>query len=540
MRHTKVTAASAAMLGMLMLSSSLTAQASDVTADSPGIGPDAKYDQTVVVNVGMPKPNIQLDDGETLEDNKLLDYIAEKTNIQVKYSWLADPASYDQKVNLAIATGDIPDVMIVQNEKQVQQLVEAGLVEDLTKIYEYGASDYIKGIYDSYGDRAFTTAMFDGKLMALPDLTNGYQHAFLWVRQDWIDAVGAQSPRSVDDLIALAKTFIEKDPGQNGPGKTVGFVLDPRIAGNYKEINEFDPIFAAYDSFPQQWVKEEGSSEYTYGSIAPQTKLALAKVREMYAAGLIDKGFAVRKQEDANALLLSGKAGIMFGPWYMPDWPLSSATQTTPGARWVPLVAPVDENGIFKVGKQNPHVSWIVVRKGFEHPEVALKLQDYWFRVSRHLVPEVEQTFPKDRKIHQPLAGMLQYDNALLRDFAALDEAIKTKDPSRLDEEYKVFYEQATQYMEDPTFSDGWRVYGTRYLGQGAAATVEGVKLIDNVYPATTQTMELKWANLQTLEQTTFLKIVIGDLPLDDFDTFVANWKSQGGDQIAKEVNEAY
>jgi putative aldouronate transport system substrate-binding protein len=522
-----------------MLSVCLPALGDDVTADTPGIGPDAKYAEPVVVSIGMPKPNNQMDEGQSVESNRLLDYIADKTNIQVKYSWLADPGNYDQKVNLAIATGDIPDIMIVQNEKQVQQLVEAGLVEDLTKYYEYGASDHIKGFYKSYGDRAFTTATFDGELMAMPDLTNGYQHAFLWVRQDWMDAVGAQPPRTVDDLIALAKTFIEKDPGHNGPGKTVGFVLDPRIAGNYKEINEFDPIFAAFNSFPQQWVKEEGATSYSYGSITPQTKTALAKVRDMYAAGLIDPGFAVRKQEDANALLLSGKVGIMFGPWYMPDWPLSTAPQTTPGARWVPLVAPVDADGIFKVGRQNPHVSWIVVRKGFAHPEIAIKLQDYYFRASRHLIPEFEKTLPKDYRFQQPLAGMVQYDDALLRDFAALDNAIKTKDTSKLDPEYKMFYEKTVHYMEDPTYFDGWRFYGTRYLGQGAAAQTEGVKLIDNIYPATTPTMELKWANLQTLEQTTFLKIVIGDLPLDDFDKFVADWKSQGGDEITDEVNQA-
>lgn len=34
------------------------------------------------------------------------------------------------------------------------------------------------------------------------------------------------------------------------------------------------------------------------------------------------------------------------------------------------------------------------------------------------------------------------------------------------------------------------------------------------------------------------LKIVMGKADISEFDTFVENWKSQGGDQILKEINE--
>jgi putative aldouronate transport system substrate-binding protein len=57
-------------------------------------------------------------------------------------------------------------------------------------------------------------------------------------------------------------------------------------------------------------------------------------------------------------------------------------------------------------------------------------------------------------------------------------------------------------------------------------------------YTAVTKTMERKWANLQKLETETFFKIVMGDQPLDSFDKFVSEWKSQGGDDITKEVQD--
>lgn len=51
--------------------------------------------------------------------------------------------------------------------------------------------------------------------------------------------------------------------------------------------------------------------------------------------------------------------------------------------------------------------------------------------------------------------------------------------------------------------------------------------------------MERKWANLDKMEQETFYKIVMGEQPLDAFDKYVSDWKSQGGDEITKEVREA-
>ncbi|MDG0791806.1 hypothetical protein OMP38_13755 [Cohnella ginsengisoli] len=50
--------------------------------------------------------------------------------------------------------------------------------------------------------------------------------------------------------------------------------------------------------------------------------------------------------------------------------------------------------------------------------------------------------------------------------------------------------------------------------------------------------MQTKWTNLKKLEDETFLKIIMGVAPVDEFDTFVKKWKQQGGDEITAEVNE--
>ena len=59
-----------------------------------------------------------------------------------------------------------------------------------------------------------------------------------------------------------------------------------------------------------------------------------------------------------------------------------------------------------------------------------------------------------------------------------------------------------------------------------------------NAYNGQTETMEAKWANLKKMEEETFAKIIMGKADISEFDTFVENWKSQGGDQILKEIND--
>ena len=57
-----------------------------------------------------------------------------------------------------------------------------------------------------------------------------------------------------------------------------------------------------------------------------------------------------------------------------------------------------------------------------------------------------------------------------------------------------------------------------------------------NAYSGQTETMQAKWANLKKMEEETFAKIIMGKADISEFDTFVENWKNQGGDQILKEI----
>ena len=193
--------------------------------------------------------------------------------------------SYGDKLNLSIASGDIPDVMIV-DPTQLQQLTEAGAIEDLTPYIEkYANADLLENWSQTEGV-ALQAATIDGKIMGIPNVQPQADAPIMaWVRQDWLDKLGLEGPETVDDVEAIAKAFIEQDPDGNGAADTYGLsgTLNPvQVPSN---LHGFDAIFNAYGAFPKIFYKD-AEGKIVYGSVQPEAKEALARLAAMYQAGI--------------------------------------------------------------------------------------------------------------------------------------------------------------------------------------------------------------------------------------------------------------
>ncbi|MFO7631433.1 MAG: extracellular solute-binding protein [Caldilinea sp.] len=95
----------------------------------------------VLVKGGQENASL-MPEGESIEDNRALRYIEETLNVDISFAWVVPSDSFGDKLNLSIASGDIPDVMTV-DAIQLQQLAEAGAIEDLTPYIEKYANEDI-------------------------------------------------------------------------------------------------------------------------------------------------------------------------------------------------------------------------------------------------------------------------------------------------------------------------------------------------------------------------------------------------------------
>ena len=190
------------------MSLSMLSSAGVFAADS-GADPYAPMEETVTIHVGRGEDsNASYLEGQDSLNNYLVNYIKEQLNGEFVYDFSV-ASDYETKVSMAIASGSIPDVMMV-TASQLRELAAAGAVEDMTEVYETYASDNLKAAYESTDGVSFENATFDGKLMAMPNISPGADGIpILYVRGDWMDALGLEAPKTLEDIINIVKAFKE-------------------------------------------------------------------------------------------------------------------------------------------------------------------------------------------------------------------------------------------------------------------------------------------------------------------------------------------
>jgi putative aldouronate transport system substrate-binding protein len=494
--------------------------------------------------------------GDTPENNQYTRYVKTTLNIDTKYIWSAASADYDAKINLAIAGNDLPDAMVV-NLAQFTQLVDNDQLADLTDTYNQYASPVIKQMADSSKGLGLKAVTFNGKIMGIPALTvpdDGYQ--LMWIRKDWLDKLNLAVPKTMDDIEKVAQAFVKQDPGGNGAGKTIGITGPANGSALYADFLNptngdftFDPVFFSYHAYPGFWVKGS-DGKAVYGSILPETKTALARLADLYKKGLIDPQMGVRT--DYTEPIKSGQAGIYFGEWWNGYWPLPDVVKNNPKANWQAYAVPLDDKGMW-----NPHqgilaTSFMVVRKGYAHPEAAMKivnlfnrdeskmdltvgsLDDEVLRLPQAMYDEGEVTYKAMMDVLTGKAKAADFADPKYAAYKLLKDDVAKIGTAKL----APFDNMDIQYWD--TKSSVWSRSYSILVGGGAIYNPIGGKAnVNVVYSLTyapTPLITSKWSNLQTMESAAFLKIILGTAPIDSFDQFVTDWKAQGGDAVTAEI----
>lgn len=482
-------------------------------------------------------------EGDDITHNGYVRYVEEQLNVTPTVAWETDANNEKQKVSLAIASGEIPDVMTV-DRTVFRQLVDNNLVEDMTEAYEKCISPFLKEQYDQYGETLFKHVTVDGKMMGIPGTRITDLHSILWVRQDWLDKLNLEYPKTVDEIEAVAKAFMEQDPGDNGPGNTVGLTCVDTLYAGYGSQYSMDTLLSAMHAYPGVWVEKDGGS--AYGSIQPEMKPALERLAKLYREGTLDKEFAVRKTEDYASLISSGKLGIAIGGMWGPNGVLDCVVNN-PEADWTVAAAPVDENGKHNIAANDPLASILVVRKGFAHPEAIVKTLNVQYDIIRGNGDAGKAAYEKlaveEPGLHYGVSplNMDVSPNFYARDIREdIMQAMEKNDREAMKlQAFKQVYDQIQKDIKNPkTDKTAYQEHMQRIYGT-AATTAENVVDVPVAFYGTTDTMVKKWAALKKLETETFLKIVMGEKSVDDFDGFVKTWLQMGGQQITDEVNEA-
>lgn len=515
-------------------------------------GPLGKYDPAIEVSFVRDLSDVVENNvlgvlkDETIDNNRWTQLYENELGIKIKYDWVVKGSStsdqYLQKINVTLASGDLPDVIPV-NATQLKQLADSDQIEDMTELYEKYASPFTKKVLSEEGTSVFDAATFDGKLMAIPQLESSMERAmYIWIRTDWLDKLGLKPPKTMADVLAISKAFAENDPDGNGKKDTFGLGLTKSLWGGAMGLEGF---MAGYNAYPNIWV-EDASGKLVFGSIQPEVKKALQVLQDMAKNGQIDQEFGVKDGGKVSEQISAGKIGMEYGEQWNSIWPLQLNRDNDPNAQWqaFPIVSESGETP--KVPLKFSTTRFFAVKKGAAHPEAVIKMFNLHLEKNWGETAEFDKYFaPPEAESVWQLSPVTPYPVKKNVDaFRAIDAARKAGNFSALTGEAKTIQEKLEAYAAGSSEGFalwGWeRIYGEEgSMGIADQYDKNNQFLREKFVGAPTPTMVERKATLEKLQNEAFVKIILGE-PIDKFDQFVADWKKLGGDQITKEVNEWY
>ncbi len=489
---------------------------------------------------------IEFEPGESIENNVYMTSYKEDFGINLKYVWTVPEEQFDQKLNISVASGDLPDIMWLRN-KQLIELAENDMLYDLTDLYKNNTSDFTKSILEQ--DKAsFDSAKIGGKLMAIPHTASSVDNLqILYIRADWLKNLGLEMPKTLQDLYKVSEAFVKNDPDKNGKADTTGLAL----VKNFLDVNNKHAsaagLFAGYHAYPRRWVKDAAGSA-VYGSIQPQVKDALLQLQNLYKSGQIDKEFGVKDKAKVMETVSSGKVGITYGGLSSPGAFLKDCAINDPNADWQAIELPSIDGTPAAPVTSMPVTKYYAVNKNCKNPEALMKLVENGS--SGYNRDASDEAKAKNEKFGVTKSGIATWQYSLvvyepaLKNLNAHNNVIKameTNDTSILNAEEYGYYDKIQKSKAgDRNFWGDERIFGTPSSADIIGKYVDSQNLLTNLfYGSSTPTMVEKQATLEAMEDEVFTKIIMGE-SINSFDKFVSDWKKLGGDQITKEVNEWY
>lgn len=470
--------------------------------------------------------------GDSAQNNVITRFIKEKLNMEFDLNWQVDAGNYKSQLDLAIAgNSELPDLFIV-DKAQLYTLAASGRITDMSPYIEKYATDNLKSIFSFNDSEGLESATLLDGTYALP-LTNdvGDGASLVFVRKDWLDALGLDEPSTLEELVEVARAFVKND--MSGKGNTLGIGLTGDLGFTW------DVFANAYGAYPDLWV-EGASGELVYGSVQPEVREALLALQGLYSEGLIHQEFAAQDNTKLAQYVAQGRLGIFIGPfWYNNNYIISNMN-ADPDAQWIAVNnLALEDGGTVRSRAWNTTYRWLAVNADCANPEAAVKLLNLWYEIWQGEYSDwfwdlqmSDEYYSVDLKDYSPVFFDPPLKNVELG--VKLRSAYESGDTSALNAEGLYAYSQLTEDL------------GSAINRSAMLAWFGSFKLLDethdsfiyDAYRGPEDTMfTARCKTLDEIEQSTFVSIIMG-ADISKFDEFVATWNSTGGQELTKQINE--
>jgi len=324
-------------------------------------------------------------------DNEYTRWLTDLTNISLDLDIPPVPDA-QQKLNLMLASGDLPEVIIGCNIRldQMQILANQGLLLPLNEyIDSYGVE--FKKVYEAYPQIEDLITLLDGKIYGLPHVNDCYHCSMsqkMWVYQPWLDELGLEIPTTTEEFYQMLKAFKEKDPNGNGLADEIplsGTVFTN--GGWHSPVDQFIMNSFVYNDVvtpngARHLILEDGTVKAAFTE--PGWQEGLAYLHKLYSEGLIDpqaftndSSLIQQLGENADVPILGAVGAGWYGVFTQNGGPSGRWKEYTP-------IAPLEGPSGMRQTPRTPYQPTggqanFVITNQAQNPEAAFRLADLFY-----------------------------------------------------------------------------------------------------------------------------------------------------------------
>jgi putative aldouronate transport system substrate-binding protein len=211
--------------------------------------------------------------------------IEKKTNVHITWD-VVPPGEYWNAMRTRLAAGKqgVPDMISVPG--RILEYGQEGMIlplEDLIDTYAPNIKKYFSDHPEIYALKVAP----NGHMYTLTTVTSGgtYANPFAMnLRMDWLQKLGLKEPATIDDWYTVMKAFKSRDPNGNGQADEIPLIPASTWTDLLRWGEAWGLKFAVSDGYS---VDKNGKVTYDWES--PRFKELLTWLNKLYTEGLIDQ-----------------------------------------------------------------------------------------------------------------------------------------------------------------------------------------------------------------------------------------------------------
>ena len=226
------------------------------------------------------------------------------TGVSINFQMLGE-STYTEKMNLMMASGDLPDLFsqtVAQYDNDLMGAIEQDILFDMAPMLEENAPDY-KALLDS--DPTFASGVYntDGTLAQFVGRSISRVSQGLLIRGDWPESLNLETPKNFDELTEVLRAF------HTEKGATMSLLVNFECDSGLSPF--FNTSFMGFRGVGYQ--RTEPNGDELVCSYASEGFIQyLEYLHSLFAEGLITDDFMNTGKEYGNweSSYYSGKCGV--------------------------------------------------------------------------------------------------------------------------------------------------------------------------------------------------------------------------------------